>query len=127
MNCNALLRAAGFAIALAAAQVAHTTTEMLDQVVAIVDDDVIMASELRERLGIVTESLQARGVELPPEDQLIRETLDRLILESIQLQLGDRVGVRIPDAQLDAALTRIAAQNQMGLCLLYTSPSPRDL
>ncbi len=100
MNCNALLRAAGLAIGLAAAQLGQAATEMLDQVVAIVDDDVIMASELRERLGIVTEGMQARGVELPPEDQLIRETLDRLILESIQLQMGDRVGVRIPDGQL---------------------------
>ncbi|MCB1679493.1 MAG: peptidylprolyl isomerase [Halioglobus sp.] len=88
---------------------------MIDQVVAIVDDDIIMASELRERLGAVTDSLQARGVDMPPEDVLIRETLDRLILESIQLQKGMRVGVRISDAQLDAALQRIAAQNGMGL------------
>lgn len=89
--------------------------EMLDQVVAIVDDDVIMASELRERVQAVTETLQTRGVELPPEDVLIRETLDRLILESLQLQLAQRVGVRVTDAQLNAAMERMAAQNRMGL------------
>lgn len=94
---------------------ARAATEMLDQVVAIVDDDIIMASELRERLAGVTESLEARGVELPPEDVLIRETLDRLILESIQVQKGMRVGVRISDAQLNAAVQRIAAQNGMSL------------
>jgi len=92
---------------------AGAATEILDQVVAIVDDDVIMASELRERVAGVTESIQARGMEMPPEDTLIRETLDRLILESIQLQMGQRVGVRISDAQLDAAVQRIAAQNRM--------------
>ena len=80
---------------------------------AIVDDDVIMASELRERVAAVTENLEARGVKMPPEDDLIRETLDRLILENIQLQKGTRVGVRISDAQLNAAMQRIAAQNRM--------------
>ena len=91
----------------------HAATEMLDQVVAIVDDDVIMASELRERLTVVAENLSARGVKAPPEDELIREVLDRLILESIQMQMGDRFGVRISDAQLDGAMQRIAAQNRM--------------
>lgn len=90
-------------------------TQILDQVVAIVDDDVVMASELRERVAAVSKNLQARGIELPSEDTLIRETLDRLILESIQLQKGTRVGVRISDAQLNAAVQRIAAQNGMDL------------
>ncbi len=90
---------------------AVAATEMLDQVVAIVDDDVIMASELRERLAAVQSTLASRGVEAPAEDVMIRETLDRLILESIQLQMGNRYGVRISDAQLDAAMGRIAAQN----------------
>ncbi len=105
--------ALGVSIALAWASGAHGATEMIDQVVAIVDDDVIMASELRERLAVVAENLETRGVEAPPEDELIREILDRLILESIQMQMGDRFGVRISDAQLDAAMGRIARQNRM--------------
>ena len=116
MKFKALLQGAALSFGLmAGAQSALAATEMLDQVVAIVDDDVIMASELRERLAIVTEGMQARGMELPAEDQLIRDTLDRLILESIQMQMGNRVGVRIPDAQLDAAMGRIASQNRMSL------------
>ena len=83
--------------------------------VAIVDDDVIMASELRERVAAVTENLKARDITMPPEDELIRETLDRLILESIQIQKGTRAGVRITDEQLNAAVQRIAAQNRMTL------------
>lgn len=86
---------------------------MLDQVVAIVDDDVVMASELRERVRSVLETIESRGAEAPEEDELIREVLDRLILESIQTQMGQRVGVRISDQQLDAAMARIAAQNRM--------------
>ncbi|MFK7977787.1 MAG: SurA N-terminal domain-containing protein, partial [Halioglobus sp.] len=97
------------------APVAIAATQVLDQVVAIVDDDVVMASELRERISAVTKNLQARNIEVPSEDTLVRETLDRLILESIQLQKGTRVGVRISDAQLNAAITRIAGQNGMNL------------
>ena len=91
----------------------HAATEVIDQVVAIVDDDIIMASELRERVGAVTGNLQARSIQLPPEEELIRETLDQLILESIQLQLGTRAGVRISDEQLNSAVQRIAGQNRM--------------
>ena len=90
-------------------------TQILDSVVAIVEDDVIMASELRARLAMVRESMARKDTELPPQDVLVRETLDRLILESIQMQMGQRAGVRISDAQLNDTLNRIAAQNGMSL------------
>lgn len=89
--------------------------ETLDKVVAIVDDDIILASELKERLEGVKMGIERRGMEMPEEELLIRETLDRLILESIQLQLADRYGVRIADAQLDGAMQRLAAQNGLTL------------
>ena len=89
--------------------------EVLDQVVAIVDDDIILASELQERVQGVRSTMEARGVEVPSDDVLIRETLDRLILDSIQLQLANRYGVRIPDQQLDEAMTRLAQQNGLTL------------
>ena len=114
MKLNQLL-AAGLAATLLTVGNAQSATEVLDQVVAIVDDDIVMASELRERIAAVNESIATRGIQAPPEDQLIRETLDRLILENIQLQKGQRVGVRISDAQLNSAMQRIAAQNRMTL------------
>jgi len=88
---------------------------VLDQVVAIVDDDIILASELQERVQGIRSSMEARDVEVPEDDILIRETLDRLILDSIQLQLASRYGVRIPDQQLDEAMTRLARQNGLTL------------
>ncbi|MEM1402835.1 MAG: peptidylprolyl isomerase [Pseudomonadota bacterium] len=106
-------RVLAFGAAIMAAGYAYGATEMLDQVVAIVDDDVIMASELRSRLAVVTEAMESQGAEMPAEDLLIRETLDRLILESIQTQMGTRFGVRISDAQLDAAMARLASQNRL--------------
>ena len=94
---------------------ASAQIEVLDQVVAIVDDDIILASELQERVKGVRSTMESRGVEVPSDDVLIRETLDRLILDSIQLQLADRYGVRIPDQQLDEAMTRLARQNGLTL------------
>jgi peptidyl-prolyl cis-trans isomerase SurA len=94
---------------------ARGQTQILDSVVAIVEDDVIMASELRERLALVRESMARAGGQMPPQEVIVRDTLDRLILESIQLQKGRRVGVRVSDAQLNGALNRIAAQNNMTL------------
>ena len=95
--------------------VASAQIEVLDQVVAIVDDDIILASELQERVQGVRSTMESRGVEVPSDDVLIRETLDRLILDSIQLQLANRYGVRIPDQQLDEAMTRLARQNGLTL------------
>ena len=89
--------------------------EMLDQVVAIVDDDIILASELQERVQGVRSTMESRGVDVPEDDVLVRETLDRLILDSIQLQLADRYGVRIPDQQLDESMTRLAQRNGLSL------------
>jgi peptidyl-prolyl cis-trans isomerase SurA len=102
---------ASFLLAMSLSSAAFAETQMLDQVVAIVDDDVVMASELRERFDTVMANVEARGVEAPPEDEIIRDILDRLILESIQMQMGERFGVRISDAQLDAAMARLAAGN----------------
>jgi len=89
--------------------------QTLDRVVAIVDDDVILASELSERLALIKQNLEARNVAVPDDEVLFRETLDRLILESIQLQLANRYGVRIPDAQLDDAVRRMAAGSGLNL------------
>ena len=87
----------------------------LDSVIAIVDEDIILASEVGERLEQIKASAEQRGITLPDEETVLQETLDRLILESIQLQLADRYGVRVPDAQLDQSMARIAAQNDMTL------------
>ena len=93
----------------------YTATQMLDSIVAIVEDDVIMSSELRERMELLVANMKAQNREVPPNDILVRQTLDRLILESIQLQMGGRAGVRISDAQLNAALNSIAAQTGRSL------------
>lgn len=87
----------------------------LDRIIAIVDDDVVLASELRERVAQVLDAIRANGQEEPPIESLQREVLDRLIVENLQLQMADRAGVRISDDQLNDSMERIAAQNQLSL------------
>lgn len=114
-NALTLLRYSAAAALLCVSAVAFGQVQTLDKVVAIVDDDIILASELQESLERLRAGLTARGVDMPEEEVLVKETLDRLILESIQLQMADRYGIRIPDEQLDAAVMRLADQNGMTL------------
>lgn len=84
---------------------------ILDRIAAIVDDDVIMESDVANRVKDVNAQLAARGGARPPADILRRQVLDRLVLESIQVQLGNRTGVRIDDEALNQAIAGIAKQN----------------
>lgn len=86
---------------------AHAQTIALDKVIAIVDDDVVMASQLDQRLGMVTAQLRAKNAQMPPEGVIRQQLIDQLIVESLQLQIGERVGMEISDAQLEQHISRI--------------------
>jgi peptidyl-prolyl cis-trans isomerase SurA len=93
---------------------AQATLVITDKIVAIVDEDVILESELEERLKSLRMQQQGTG-ELPSDDVLRPQILDRLVVESLQLQMADRAGVRIADEELNQALEGVAAQNQMSI------------
>ncbi len=93
---------------------AHALTQ-LDYIVAVVDDDVVLASELVSRIATVREQIVAQNAPLPPEQVLYSQMLERLIMESLQLQMAERAGVRIDDASLTQSLAGIAEQNRMTL------------
>ncbi|CAD5107004.1 Chaperone SurA [Pseudomonas carbonaria] len=94
---------------------AHAEVRPLDRVVAIVDNDVVMQSQLNHRLQEVQQTIAKRGAALPPEHVLSQQVLERLIIENIQLQIGDRSGIRITDEELNQALATIAQRNGMSL------------
>ncbi len=71
--------------------------------------------ELRFRLDAALAQLQRQGTQLPPRDVLERQMLERLVIDKVQLQLARDMGVRVDDAQLEQALQRIAASNQLSL------------
>ncbi|MEX2476308.1 peptidylprolyl isomerase [Marinobacter sp.] len=95
------------------ASVVQAERQPLDRVVAIVDDDVILKTELDSRISTITGRLQAQGTGLPPREVLEARVLDQLITESIQLQMADRGGMRISDNELNETMAGIAQRNNM--------------
>ena len=89
--------------------------ELLDRVVAVVDSGVVMESQLNQRVQDIIGRLRSDGIELPPKEVLEEQILERLIIEEIQLQIGDQAGVKISDAELNRALSMIASDNSMNL------------
>ncbi|NJP02796.1 molecular chaperone SurA [Pseudomonas sp. hsmgli-8] len=94
---------------------AHAQVQPLDKVVAIVDNDVIMQSQLEQRVQEVRQTIAKRGGGTPPEEELQKQVLDRLVLENLQLQIGERSGIRITDEELNSAMGTIAQRNNMSL------------
>ncbi len=88
---------------------------LLDRVVAVVDSDLIMQSELISRTALIRQQLIERGTRLPSADILQEQVLEKLILDRIQLQLAGQNGIRITDTTLDSTMLRIADSNNMNL------------
>ncbi len=87
----------------------------IDRIVAVVNDDVIVHSELQTRLRAVIDQLQNAGVPAPPEDVLKKQVLEQLILDRLQLQLAEGTGIRVDDETLNRQIADIARQNQLSL------------
>lgn len=87
--------------------------EILDRVVAIVDEDVVLESEVQQRLASIYTQVQKSGTQLPPQEILTQQVLERLISERLQLSMGYSAGIRITDEEINDALNRIAASNQL--------------
>lgn len=87
----------------------------LDRIVAVVNDEVILESELMDMQQTVRQQLRQRQAAIPPGDVLRKQVLERLIVQRLQLQRAQEVGVRVGDDALNAALRQIAGNNNMNL------------
>jgi peptidyl-prolyl cis-trans isomerase SurA len=95
--------------------------ELLDRIAAIVNDGVVLKSELDSQLESVTKRLEEQKVELPSPSVLKQQVLERLVLQEIQQQRAAKVGLTIPDEQLNGALQEIAARNKIPFDKLPTA------
>lgn len=93
------------------------TEESLDRIVAIVNDSVITQSELNEALKLAKSQLA--GQQTLSSSELRKKVLDQLINRKLQLQLAEQAGIHIGDAEVNKALTEVAARNQMTVAQLY--------
>ena len=89
--------------------------EELDRIVALVNDDVIVQTELDQRMRTVITQLRQTRTQAPPIDVLEKQVLERLVLNRLQLQLAAKTGVRIDDRLLNSALRQVAGQNKLSL------------
>lgn len=87
----------------------------LNHIVAIVNDGIIVASELQAAERNVSRQLQGKGAELPPADVLRRQVLERLIVEKLQLQIADHNGMAIDESTLNDEVANLASNNNLGI------------
>ncbi len=92
---------------------ANAAVQSIDKVVAVVDNDVVMQSQLDQRVHEVQQTIAKRGGGAPPASVLEQQVLERLIVENLQLQIGERSGIRITDEELNQAIGTIAQRNNM--------------
>jgi peptidyl-prolyl cis-trans isomerase SurA len=95
--------------------------ELLNRIAAIVNDGLVLKSDLDGQMDAVTKRLQEQKIEMPPQSVLRQQVLDRLILQEIQMQRAKHVGLTISDEQLNSALQDIAQRNKIPFDQLPTA------
>ncbi len=87
----------------------------LNRIVAIVNDGIVVSSELDASLASISAQLQQKGTELPPRSVLEKQVLERLVVEKLQLQIAGINGMTIDDSTLNEELQKVAQQNKLSL------------
>src|SRR4030088_1382864 len=116
---------AGQLVALQGQGLAHAQTRelatkgvLLDRVAAVVNEGVVLNSELDDQVASIGERLRTQKLELPPQNVLRQQVLERLVLQEIQAQRANRAGLKVPDEALNSALQEVAQRNNIPLSQL---------
>ena len=89
--------------------------EILDRIAIIVEDGVVLESQVNKMMGNIRKRYKEQGAALPPKEILLEQVHERLIVEELQLQMGRQAGIRIGDGELNQAFENIAESNGMSL------------
>ena len=92
-----------------------SAAEYLDGIAAVVEDDIILESELAREVASIAANLRSSNVQLPPEKVFYKQVLERLIIEKLQSQLAQKAGVKVSDEMVDSSLENIARQNGLDM------------
>lgn len=115
MVCLGLMSAAVAQPVKAKAAKSGMEPELVDAIVAVVNTDVITQADLNARMNMVIRNLKAKAGTTPPRAELEKQVLEHMIVEKAQLHKAKEAGIRVDDHALDAALSKIAGQNQLSL------------
>ncbi|REC95711.1 peptidylprolyl isomerase [Kushneria indalinina] len=113
-NANTLA-ALGLALSLSVSPLAVAAVQPLDRVVAVVNDEAIMSSDLDQRVGQVRQQMQSRDIGMPDQSELRGQVLSRMITEQIELQMAERANLSVSDSDLNQAMRGVAQRNNMTL------------
>ena len=89
--------------------------ELLDRIAIIVEDGVVMESQIISAFDDLEKGYKNQNIQMPPKDILMNQVMEKLIIDELQLQLADRAGIKISDSELNQTFTRLALNNQMSL------------
>ena len=92
-----------------------TPVSGIDRILAIVNGDIILKSELEREIATIAQRLNSQGVKLPPAQNLAQQVLEKMILQQLQLQAAEKAGIIIDEPTADRALQRIAKRNNLSL------------
>ncbi|ADJ62225.1 molecular chaperone SurA [Herbaspirillum seropedicae] len=104
----------------AAPSQARVEPRPVDSIMVVVNNEVITRQEVADRLASVVKRMSAQNVQLPPRDQLVRQLVERMIVERAQAQMAKENGIVVDDAMLDRAMQRIADQNKLSMAQFRT-------
>lgn len=90
----------------------------IDRIVALVEEDVILQSELDQAIDMITRQMGERGANLPPRNVMQEQVLERLILTRLEILRAESSGIRASDADVDQSLEQVAQQNGMTMSQL---------
>ena len=89
--------------------------EILDRVAIIVDEGVVLESQVNSMMQNIKKRYSDQSAALPPDEVLLEQVHERLIIQELQLQMADRAGIRVSDTELNASFQNIAQNNQLSL------------
>ena len=104
-----------FSLLIALPSILLARVEILDRVAVIVDDGLIMESQIIQSISEIKLNMQAQNMPIPPADEMREQVIEKLIIEELQLQLGDLYGIRISDGEHNQTFNTIASKNQLSL------------
>jgi len=97
------------------APLATAKIEILDRVAIIVDEGVVLESQVNSMMQNIKKRYSDQSAALPPDEVLLEQVHERLIIQELQLQMADRAGIRVSDTELNASFQNIAQNNQLSL------------
>ena len=86
---------------------------LLDRVAAVVNDGIVLRSDVERQMQAISSRIQQQGQQLPPRNVLRQQVVERLVLQELQMQRAERLGIKVPDEAVNQALTEVAQRNNI--------------